>query len=122
VFTADVQAALNALAPLDADRKAVMAGRIARRRSRSEKKQRIAFLDPQSLIPRTKITCRTRATAVSPAARSRPTCGANGFRDRPAARAHAVESGIRNVAYALLSGADGGCSRRDALGRCRRCR
>ena len=48
-------AALETLAPLDADRKAVMAARIARRRARSENKQRIAFLDPNSVIPRTSI-------------------------------------------------------------------
>jgi len=109
VFTADVQAALNALAPLDADRKAVMAGRIARRRSRSEKKQRIAFLDPQSLIPRTKITVQDardgRFTGSEiPADLQRQWIQGTG----PAARPNtSVETSIRNVAYALLSGADG---------------
>src|SRR5262245_1904685 len=109
VFTADVQAAMAALAPLDADRKAVMAARIARRRGRFDKKQRIAFLDPQSLIPRTKITVQDardgRFTGSEiPADLQRQWIQGTG----PAARPNAsVEQSIRNVAYALLSGADG---------------
>src|SRR6185369_12584069 len=56
VFTPQAVAALEALADLDADRKAVMAARIQRRSARARNKQRIAFLDPQTTIPRTKIT------------------------------------------------------------------
>src|SRR5690242_18751814 len=56
VFTAEALAALTALAPLDADRKAVMQARIARRAARVRDRVRIAFLDPQAVIPRTQIT------------------------------------------------------------------
>src|SRR5690349_16150808 len=52
VFTSE---ALAALAPFDADRKAVMKARLARRTARVRDRQRIAFLDPQSVIPRTQI-------------------------------------------------------------------
>src|ERR1700730_16280832 len=55
VFTPEAVAALEALAGLDADRKAVMAARIERRASRARHKQRIAFLDPRATIARTKI-------------------------------------------------------------------
>ena len=52
---------------------------------------------------------RTPETGRSPAARSRQTFGASGFRaPAPPHRPNApVEKSIRNVAYALLSGADG---------------
>ena len=55
VFTPEAVAALEALAGLDAERKAVMAARIDRRAARARNKQRIAFLDPQDTIARTKI-------------------------------------------------------------------
>src|SRR5437667_7924707 len=55
VFTPEAVAALEALAGLDADRKAVMAARIERRAARARTKQRIAFLDPQATIARTKL-------------------------------------------------------------------
>ena len=55
VLTAEALAALVALAPLDADRKAVMKARIARRTARMRDRRRLAFLDPQSVIPRTQI-------------------------------------------------------------------
>src|ERR1700751_3811488 len=56
VFTPEAMAALEALAGLDADRKAVMAARIERRATRARNKERIAFLDPQATIARTRIT------------------------------------------------------------------
>ena len=109
VFTSDVMAALDALAPLDADRKAVMAARIARRQTRSQQKQRIAFLDPTSVIPRTQITvqdARNGAFVGSeiPADLQRQWIQGTGPAARPNAR---TDQSIRNVAYALLSGADG---------------
>src|SRR5919201_2998597 len=55
VFTPEAVAALEALAGLDADRKAAMAARIERRAARARAKQRIAFLDPQATIARTTI-------------------------------------------------------------------
>src|SRR5206468_4772778 len=55
VFSVDALAALEALAPLDADRKLVMQARTARRATRARDRQRIGFLDPGSYIPRTRI-------------------------------------------------------------------
>ena len=56
VFTAEAVDALEALAPLDDDRKALMTARITRRLDRAGTKQRIAFLDPGKTIGRTGIT------------------------------------------------------------------
>src|SRR5262245_56193881 len=55
VLTPEAVAALEALAGLDADRKALMEARIERRAERARGRQRIAFLDPQATIPRTAI-------------------------------------------------------------------
>src|SRR5260370_23315100 len=55
VFTPEAVAALETLAGLDADRKAVMTARIERRAGRARRKQRIAFLDPQATVARTTI-------------------------------------------------------------------
>src|SRR5947209_10788620 len=109
VYTPQVLAALEALAGLDADRKALMAARIERRAARARNKQRITFLDPQATIPRTRIKvqeARTGAFVGSeiPKDLERQWIQGTG----PAAKPNApVEASIRNVAYALLSGADG---------------
>src|SRR5262249_35764179 len=109
VFTPEALAALEALAGLDADRKAIMAARIERRAARARNKQRIAFLDPQATIARTRIKVQD--------ARDGAFIGSEIPRDLqrqwiqgtgPAAKPDApVEKSIRNVAYAILSGADG---------------
>src|SRR6266496_1305003 len=109
VFTPEAVAALEALAGVDADRKAVMAARLARRATRARNKQRIAFLDPQATIARTSIKVQdARAGAFIgseiPKDLQRQWIQGTG----PAAKSNApVEKSIRNVAYALLSGADG---------------
>ncbi|HLG60232.1 MAG TPA: hypothetical protein VI485_33125 [Vicinamibacterales bacterium] len=109
VFTPEALSALAVLAPLDADRKAVMAARIARRAARTRHKQRIAFLDPQSLIPRTQIKVQDAREGKFiggeiPSDLRRQWIQGTG----PAARPNSsTETSIRNVAYALLSGADG---------------
>jgi malate synthase len=109
VFSPEAVAALEALAGLDADRKAVMRARIERRAARARNQQRIAFLDPQATIARTRIKVQD--------ARDGNFIGSEIPRDLqrqwiqgtgPAAKPNApVEQSIRNVAYALLSGADG---------------
>ena len=109
VFTTEALSALAALAPLDADRKAVMKARIARRAARIHDRQRIGFLDPGSVIPRTQIKVQD--------ARDGRFIGSEIPRDLrrqwiqgtgPAARPGApVDTALRNIAYALLSGADG---------------
>src|SRR5258708_7821174 len=109
VFTPEAVAALAALARFDVDRKAVMAARIERRAARARNKQRIAFLDPDAVIARTAITVQNArdgsfAGSEIPADLRRQWIQGTG----PAAKPHAaVETSIRNVAYALLSGADG---------------
>jgi malate synthase len=109
VFTPEAVAALEALAVLDADRKAVMAGRIARRAARARNRERIAFLDPQATIGRTKIKVQEARDGKFvgpeiPHDLRRQWIQGTG----PAAKPDApVEKSIRNVAYALLSGADG---------------
>src|SRR5262245_30685950 len=109
VFTPEAVAALEALAGLDADRKSVMAARIERRAARARKEQRIAFLDPQATIARTTIKVQDARDGAFigseiPTDLQRQWIQGTG----PAAKPNApVETSIRNVAYALLSGADG---------------
>jgi malate synthase len=109
VFTPEALAALTALAPLDADRKAIMKARIARRDARMRDRRRIAFLDPQSVIPRTEITVQDARDgkfigSEIPNDLKRQWIQGTGPAARPGAT---VEIGLRNIAYALLSGADG---------------
>src|SRR6185503_20752273 len=109
VFTSEALAALTALAPLDADRKATMKARIALRGARMRDRRRIAFLEPQSVIPRTQITVQDARDgkfigSEIPNDLKRQWIQGTGPAARPGAT---VETGLRNVAYALLSGADG---------------
>jgi malate synthase len=109
VFTPEALAALTVLAPLDADRKAIMKARIARRGSRMRDRRRIAFLDPTSVIPRTNITVQDARDgkfigSEIPNDLKRQWIQGTGPAARPGAT---VEVGLRNIAYALLSGADG---------------
>jgi malate synthase len=109
VFTPEALLALETLAGLDADRKVVMNGRIARRAARARDHQRITYLDPNSYIPRTRIRVQDARDGAFdgspvPADLQRQWIQGTG----PAAKPHAtVEAGIRNIAHALLSGADG---------------
>jgi|CXWL01.1.fsa_nt_gi malate synthase len=109
VYTPSARAALMALAPLDAERRRLMAERIARRRARAVRGEGIGFLDPATQIPYTQLTVAdARAGNFDgsdiPADLQRQWIQGTG----PATKPHAsVESGLRNVAYALLSGADG---------------
>jgi malate synthase len=109
VLTPEALSALVALAPLDADRKAVMKARIARRAARMRDGQRMAFLDPQSVIPRTQIKVQDAREgkfigSEIPGDLRRQWIQGTGPAARPGAT---VETALRNVAYALLSGADG---------------
>jgi len=109
VYTPAALGALEALAPLNPDRRAVMASRIARRLARSRDRERITFLDPQALIPRTTIRVQDARDGnfeggEIPADLARQWIQGTGPATRPKAN---VETGLRKVAYALLSGADG---------------
>lgn len=109
VYTSDALSAIEALAGFDYDRKEVMDARIARRVSRYSNNERIRFLDPEQNIPRTDIKVQD--------ARDGNFVGSEIPHDLqcqwiqgtgPAAKPNSpTEKSIRNVAYALLSGADG---------------
>jgi malate synthase len=109
IYTPEALAALSALAGFNQDIKDAMAARIKRRNNRAVQKTRITFSDPQSFIPRTNIRVQDAwdgkfEGAVIPADLQRQWIQGTG----PAAKPNApVENSIRNVAYALLSGADG---------------
>ena len=109
ILTPAAIAALHAVAFLDDHRQAVMRGRVARRLARAAGGERIGFLDPSSVIARTDIRVedaragRFTGSAI-PADLQRQWIQGTG----PAARPRAtLEQSLRNVAYALLSGADG---------------
>ena len=109
VFTPEAMAALAALAPLNAPRRALMEARIQRRARRARDRQRIAFLDPATTIPGTDITVQDArdgkfSGSDIPADLRRQWIQGTGPCTKPGAP---VEQGLRNVAYALLSGADG---------------
>src|SRR3984893_7612583 len=109
VLTPQVVTALEELAPLDDDRKRLMSGRMDRRTARARKRHRIEFLEAESFIPGTRIKvqdARDGAFTGSeiPADLQRQWIQGTG----PAARPNVpTETSIRNIAYALLSGADG---------------
>ena len=109
ILTAPALAALAALAPLNRERLGIMVARIERRRARARDRRRIEFLDPDSLIPRTNVkVADARAGNFDaggiPTDLERQWVQGTG----PAARPRApMTAGLRSVAYALLSGADG---------------
>jgi malate synthase len=109
VYSPAALAALEALLPLERDRRALMAGRIARRAARSRERRRIAFLDPDGVIPRTAIRVgdaregRFTGSDIPPDLVRQWIQGTG-----PATKPRSTRrQGLRNVAYALLSGADG---------------
>ena len=109
VLTPAALDAMAALAPFDAERRALMTERIRRRAERFRTHRRIGFLDPDATIPHTNLTVRdARAGAFPggeiPADLRRQWIQGTGPGARPGA---SVENSLRNVAYALLSGADG---------------
>ena len=99
----------KSLARFDADRKRLMTERIQRRAERASRQQPIGFLDPESTIGGTSIKVRDARDgnfigSEIPRDLQRQWIQGTGPAARPGA---SVETGIRNVAYALLSGADG---------------
>ena len=109
VFTSEAVDALHALAPLDDDRRALMDARITRRRDRAAAGRRIAFLDPGSVVARTNVRVEDARNgrfsgSEIPADLRRQWIQGTGPGAKPLV---SVEKSIRNIAYALLSGADG---------------
>ncbi len=109
VLTPEALAALDALAPFNEPRRTVMEKRIRRRAERTRDRRRIAFLDAGSTIPGTDISVADAragkfAGSEIPHDLRRQWIQGTG----PGAKPNVpVEKSIRNVAYALLSGADG---------------
>lgn len=109
VFTPEVRAALDALAHFDEDRRALMHARLARRAARASDREPIGFLPEDGRIGTRGLTVRdARAghfdgSEIPPDLRRQWIQGTG-----PGAKPHtALDRSIRNVAYALLSGADG---------------
>src|SRR5215471_19633450 len=109
VFTREALEALEVLSKFDAERREVLAGRTARRAARFRNKERIKFLDPSATIGRTNIKVQDAREgnfvgSEIPHDLRRQWIQGTG----PAAKPNSsVEKSIRNIAYALLSGADG---------------
>jgi malate synthase len=109
VVTPHATSALHALAPFDRKRQQLMTMRLERRAMRARQRKRIAFFDPNDRLPGTALTVRDAREgrfvgSPIPHDLKRQWIQGTG----PAARPHGtVDSGLRNVAYALLSGADG---------------
>jgi len=109
VYTTEVISVLSSLAGFNKEIKAVMDIRLKRRAERQQQQLRITFPDPESFISRTAIKVKDARQgkfegAIIPADLQRQWIQGTG----PAAKPNApVENSIRNVAYALLSGADG---------------
>ncbi len=109
VYTPQALSAMAALADFNGQQKELMAARIRRRLGRYRDRQFIRFLDADARIPRTQIKAgdaREGKFVGPPIPRDLQRQWIQGT--GPAAKPKApVESSIRNVAYALLSGADG---------------
>ena len=109
VYTPEAIAALEALSGFNKKQKALMSKRYQRRNDRYNNKKRITFLNPDDLIPGTEIKVQDARDGkfeggVIPHDLQRQWIQGTG----PAAKPDSpLESSIRNVAYALLSGADG---------------
>ncbi len=109
VFTREAIEALQALARFDDDRQALMQARIERRSRRARGQQRITFLDPDAYIGRTRIRVQDArdgnfAGNDIPHDLQRQWIQGTGPGAKPGVP---IDKSIRNIAYALLSGADG---------------
>ena len=109
VYTAEALNTLSVMARFNKDVKELMDKRIKIRFERQENKTRFSFYEPESFIPRTNIKVQDAREgkfegSIIPADLQRQWIQGTG----PAAKPRtSLESSIRNVAYALLSGADG---------------
>ncbi len=109
IYTPEVVDALKALSVFNKDQKVLMEKRYARRVQRFRNRERIRFLDPNDFIPSTNIVVQDARDgkfvgSEIPHDLQRQWVQGTG----PAAKPNSpVEKSIRNVAYALLSGADG---------------
>ncbi|MBI4867233.1 MAG: malate synthase [Candidatus Wallbacteria bacterium] len=109
VLTPAVFEAMAALAPSDEKRRRLMRERIERRRARAAGRQHLTFLAPETRIGASGLTAAEARAGRFEGAEIPPDLQRQWIQGTgPAARPRStVEEGIRNVAYALLSGADG---------------
>ena len=109
VLTSKVLTVLNELAPFDVVRRAIMQARLDRRNRRQQRHERIGFLSPDDVIARTSIRVRDARDGRFVGSEIPPDLQRQWIQGTgPAAKPNSpVEQSIRNVAYALLSGADG---------------
>ena len=100
---------IESLAPIEQDRRRVMHDRIVRRAERMRDRRRIGFLDSRATIPGTALTVADARAGKFEGAVIPPDLQCQWIQGTgPATRPRAtVEVGLRNVAFALLSGADG---------------
>jgi len=109
IYTPDILAALAHMARFNQEQKVLMAKRIQRRAARIREQRPITFLAPDTLIEGTDIKVQDARDgkfigSVIPHDLQRQWVQGTG----PAAKPNApIASSLRNVAYALLSGADG---------------
>lgn len=122
VYTPDVMDALASMARYNREQKMLMARRVERRSERFRNRQRIEFLDPNEYIPYANLKVQDARDgkfvgSEIPKDLQRQWIQGTG----PAAKPNTpVEKSIRNVAYGLLSGADGWMfDGEDALGQIR---
>ena len=109
VLTPAAWEALEVLAPFDDDRRRLMRERIERRAARAREGRRIGFLDAAATISRTSLTVRDAREGRFDGSEIPPDLQRQWIQGTgPATRPRAdLAAGLRNVAYALLSGADG---------------
>ncbi|HVS13678.1 MAG TPA: malate synthase [Thermoanaerobaculia bacterium] len=122
VLTPAARAAMAELAPLDARRKRLMAERIARRAERCRERRPIGFLPADQAIGGSGLRVQDAREGRFEGGEIPPDLVRQWIQGTgPAARPDApVERSLRNVAYALLSGADGWMfDGEDALGQVR---
>lgn len=109
IYTPEVMTVLASLARFNGELKRLMQKRIDRRLARIENKQRISFPDPDEQIASTNLSVQEARQGkfvgvTIPQDLQRQWIQGTGPAARPDA---ATATSIRNVAYALLSGADG---------------
>ena len=109
VYTPEVLAAMGVLSRFNADQKQAVTDCARRRGRRMAEKQSLDFLDPGDVIPRTSITVQEARDgqfdgSEIPDDLQRQWIQGTGPGAKPNST---LENSIRNVAYALLSGADG---------------
>ena len=109
VYTEEARGALAALASLDVEQKALMTKRNDRRRRRHETNDHLTFLNPEEIIAGTDLKVADARSgnfegSVIPQDLQRQWIQGTGPATKPFS---SIEKSLRNVAYALLSGADG---------------